>query len=94
MDWNGAEVVHTILECAKLAFADRETFYGDPKFVDVPLETLLSEDYNHQRAQLVTDQASLAFQPGSIGEFGGELDYEGAVKRGHGTVCLSASVKK
>ena len=56
MDWNGAEVVHTILECAKLAFADRETFYGDPKFVDVPLETLLSEEYNRQRAQLVTDQ--------------------------------------
>src|SRR5690606_5409168 len=41
-----AEFVHTVVECAKLAFLDREAYYGDPNFVDVPLETLLSRAYN------------------------------------------------
>jgi len=37
-----ADFVHTVTECAKLAFADREVFYGDPDFVNVPMETLLA----------------------------------------------------
>src|SRR5437764_7038731 len=40
-----AEWVHTITECAKLAFADREAWYGDPNFVEVPLPDLLSREY-------------------------------------------------
>ncbi len=40
-----ADYVHTVLECAKLAFADREAWYGDPAFADVPLETLVSGAY-------------------------------------------------
>ena len=38
-----ADFIHTWAECAKLAYADREAFYGDPKFVEVPIETLLSD---------------------------------------------------
>ena len=37
--------MHTVAEATKLAFADREKFYGDPKFVDVPVEELLSDAY-------------------------------------------------
>jgi gamma-glutamyltranspeptidase / glutathione hydrolase len=59
-----AEYVHTVTECAKLAFADREAWYGDPKFVDVPLELLLSREYAHERRRLVGDEASPELRPG------------------------------
>jgi len=59
-----AELVHVVTECAKLAFADREAFYGDPAFVDVPLERLLSREYNVERRGLVGEEASLELRPG------------------------------
>ena len=37
-----ADFIHTVTECAKLAFADREAWYGDPRYADVPLAGLLS----------------------------------------------------
>jgi gamma-glutamyltranspeptidase / glutathione hydrolase len=55
------EFVHVVIECAKLAFADRDALYGD---TDVPLETLLSPDYNDRRRELVTDEASADYEPG------------------------------
>jgi gamma-glutamyltranspeptidase/glutathione hydrolase len=71
MDPLGAEFVHTVTECAKLAFADREKFYGDPNFVSVPIEALLSEEYNASRRRLVGREASLDFRPGTIAGQGG-----------------------
>jgi gamma-glutamyltranspeptidase/glutathione hydrolase len=62
-----AAYVHTVTECAKLAFADREAWYGDPDFVEVPIEELLSRDYAEDRRQLVGDEASAELQPGSPG---------------------------
>ncbi|WP_171524382.1 gamma-glutamyltransferase, partial [Acinetobacter baumannii] len=59
LDPAGPDFVHLVVEAAKLAFADREAFYGDPAFVDVPIETLLSEAYNSERRKLITDRASL-----------------------------------
>lgn len=59
------EWVHTIVECSKLAFADREAWYGDPAHVDVPLEALLSTTYADERRALVGDTASLELRPGS-----------------------------
>ncbi len=64
------EFVHIITECAKLAFADREAFYGDPAFVAVPMEPLLSEEYNAARRQLVGETASLELRPGHIPGYG------------------------
>ena len=52
-----ADLVHTVVECAKLAFADREAWYGDPDFVDVPLDLLLSRGYADERRALVGDTA-------------------------------------
>jgi gamma-glutamyltranspeptidase/glutathione hydrolase len=73
MDENSPEFVHTVVEASKLAFADREAFYGDPDFVDVPMDVLLSDAYNDQRRQLITQQASMEVRPGSIPGFGGPV---------------------
>jgi gamma-glutamyltranspeptidase / glutathione hydrolase len=70
LDPAGPEFIHLQVECAKLAFADRDTFYGDPKFVDVPIETLLSDAYNERRRKLVSERASLELRPGTIEGFG------------------------
>lgn len=60
VDW-----VHTVVETGKLAFADREAWYGDPAHVDVPLDALLSPSYADERRRLVTDTASYDLRPGS-----------------------------
>ncbi len=70
LDPAGPEFIHAQVECAKLAFADRESFYGDPDFAKVPVETLLSDAYNDARRKLVTDEASLELRPGVIEGFG------------------------
>jgi gamma-glutamyltranspeptidase/glutathione hydrolase len=70
LDPAGADFIHLQVECAKLAYADRESFYGDPDFVDVPMATLLSDAYNSARRQLVGERASLEQRPGSIEGFG------------------------
>ena len=67
MDPAGPEFVHTVVECAKLGFADREAWYGDPNFVDVPIEALLSDEYAAKRRALIGEEASMEFRPGSPG---------------------------
>jgi gamma-glutamyltranspeptidase/glutathione hydrolase len=57
---------HTVLEVMKLAFADRDAWYGDPDFADVPVEALLSDEYTAERARLVDPgSASSEQRPGS-----------------------------
>ena len=70
---DGPDFVHVVQECAKLAYADREAFYGDPDFVDVPLDRLLSAAYNEERRKLIGDTASLDLRPGRIEGYGGSL---------------------
>jgi gamma-glutamyltranspeptidase / glutathione hydrolase len=70
LDPAGPDFIHLQVECAKLAFSDREKFYGDPDFTEVPIETLLSDAYNEQRRKLVGDTASLEQRPGSVEGFG------------------------
>ena len=68
-----AEFIHLVTEASKLAFADREAWYGDPNFTDVPLEELLSKAYNDERRQLITGTASPELRPGRPGGRGIEL---------------------
>jgi gamma-glutamyltranspeptidase / glutathione hydrolase len=63
------EFIHTVAEALKLAFADREAYYGDPDFAKVPLETLLSAQYGAERAKLITQAASLEQRPGIVPGF-------------------------
>ncbi|MBV9154283.1 MAG: gamma-glutamyltransferase, partial [Alphaproteobacteria bacterium] len=64
LDPTGPDFVHIVTECAKLAYADREAWYGDPDFVDVPMATLLSPAYNDARRKLIGERASLELRPG------------------------------
>ena len=66
MDPMGAEFVHTVVEAIKLAWADREAYYGDPDFFDIPITKLLSEEYGSERAKLISAQASMEQRPGII----------------------------
>jgi len=75
MDPLGADFIHTVVECAKLAYADREAWYGDPDFTDVPLRALLSDAYNNDRRALVGAAASLALRPGEINGRGNWVDH-------------------
>jgi gamma-glutamyltranspeptidase/glutathione hydrolase len=59
------ELAHLSLEVMKLGYADREAWYGDPDFIDVPIEWLLSTDYNKSRAKLIGPTASLDVRPGN-----------------------------
>src|SRR5437868_13029519 len=70
LDPTGADFIHLIVEASKLAYADRESFYGDPDFVEVPMPTLLSQAYNAERRKLIGKTASLEFRPGSVEGFG------------------------
>jgi gamma-glutamyltranspeptidase / glutathione hydrolase len=65
MGLGSAAYVHTVVECAKLAFADREAWYGDPAAFDVPLDGLLDPGYADRRRALVGPEASLELRPGS-----------------------------
>jgi gamma-glutamyltranspeptidase/glutathione hydrolase len=74
LDPAGPDFIHLQVEAAKLAYADRESFYGDPDFVEVPMATLLSEAYNAERRKLIGEAASLELRPGSVEGFGAVVE--------------------
>src|SRR6201995_5174798 len=103
LDPAGPEFIHLQIECAKLAYADREKFYGDPKFTEIPIATLLSDAYNDERRKLISkDKASLDFLPGSVEGFGsvvklrraeGHREAVGAMGAGEPTVGRFGEVR-
>ncbi|MDC9834595.1 gamma-glutamyltransferase family protein [Rhizobium binxianense] len=74
MDPAGADFVHTVAEAMKLAFADREVYYGDPDFSEVPVAHLLSEAYAIERRKLVGADASFDLRPGIVPGFEAQHD--------------------
>lgn len=66
MNHNSVDYIHTLIEALKLAFADREQYYGDPRFIEVPMAGLLSKEYAANRRSLIdARRASLAQRPGN-----------------------------
>ena len=53
MGFNSADYIHTVIEAEKLALADRDEYYGDPNFVKVPMQELLSDQYTEMRRKLI-----------------------------------------
>ena len=68
MGHNSPEYLHVVIEAVKLAFADRDQYYGDPKFSKIPEDILLSKDYARDRRKLIDPkQASMEHRPGALG---------------------------
>jgi gamma-glutamyltranspeptidase/glutathione hydrolase len=87
MGHNSADYLHTIVETMKLAYADRDTYYADPDFVEIPEEGLLSKDYAAHRAQLIDmERASTTFIAGDPLAFDETVDDWGYWMAGLGTL--------
>lgn len=86
---NSPPYIHVVLEAIKLAFADREQFYGDPRQIQVPLEVLLSDEYGKLRSALIEDHAVGELRPGDPYQAGALLPSSerlGGASWGPGTV--------
>ena len=93
MGHNSADYIHTLTECMKLSFADREFYYGDPEFVKVPFKMLLSKKYAYERRELVdAGRASMELRAGgrpaikavSVADVNAEFAGGARKRRGHG----------
>jgi gamma-glutamyltranspeptidase / glutathione hydrolase len=96
MGHNSAAYLHTLVESAKLAFADRETYYADPEFVDVPLNELFSERYAALRRALVDPRrASMDLRPGDPRAMRAELGAPAKARSwGAGTTHVDAADRR
>ena len=96
MGHNSAAYLHTLIESAKLAFADREAYYADPEFVDVPLNELFSERYAALRRALVDpERASTDLRPGDPRAMRAELGASAKARSwGAGTTHVDAADRR
>jgi gamma-glutamyltranspeptidase/glutathione hydrolase len=89
MGHNTPEYLHTVIEAVKLAFADRDRFYGDPRFTKIPEETLLSKEYAARRRKLIDPgHASMESRPGDLG-FSAPMTGGGGKSQDHDTTCVN-----
>ena len=63
MGHNSPEYIHTVLQAIELAMADREAYFGDPAFVDVPTDGLLSKEYAAVRREMMTPGKAFGQMP-------------------------------
>ncbi len=88
MGHNSPEYLHTVIEAVKLAFADRDRYYGDPKFSKIPEEILLSKKYADERRKLIDPRhASLESRPGDLKASAAMVSGKGS-GQDHDTTCV------
>lgn len=93
MSHNSANALHLMIEAKKRAFADRIAYAGDPRYVDVPLDQLLSMDFAKDRYESIDmKQASDEFVAGKLGEAVGDTTYLCVVDRDGNAVSFIHSV--
>lgn len=81
MGYNSANYIHTVYQAMSLAFADRDFYYGDPAFVDSPMEGLLSKEYARERAKLIGERNDPSIGAGDPYPFqGGKNPYLNILK--------------
>ena len=88
MGRNSPTYLHTVIEAAKLAFADRDRFYGDPKFSKIPEAILLSKDYAADRRKLIGEMGSLESRPGEM-NFSAAMVSGDGVSKDSDTTCVN-----
>jgi gamma-glutamyltranspeptidase / glutathione hydrolase len=70
---NSADYIHVVTEAMNLAFSDREHYYGDPNYVYVPMDQLLSKEYAAQRREKIDMTRAFGEMP-DAGGFGSLAD--------------------
>ena len=89
MGHNSPDYLHTVIEAMKLAFADRDRYYGDPKFSKIPEETLLAKSYAAERRRLIDpEHASLESRPGDL-FVSARASGGGGASSSHDTTCVN-----
>lgn len=90
MGHNSPRYLHTVIEAVKLAFADRDRYYGDPKFSKIPEEILLSKDYAAGRRKLIDPgKASLESRPGDLAASAAMTMARPGVSDARDTTCVN-----
>jgi gamma-glutamyltranspeptidase/glutathione hydrolase len=93
LQWGSAEAIHLMVEAKKLAVADRLAYLGDPKFIDNPLDTLLSKDFAaRRRAEIDPSRAVAEPSPGALAEAVSDTTYFCAADRWGNVVSYITSL--
>jgi gamma-glutamyltranspeptidase/glutathione hydrolase len=92
MGHNSAAYLHTVTQALNLAFADREQYIGDPAFVDVPMDAMLSEAYLRERRRLIDPDRAWPVMPPAGDPRRGKATLEGAPQSPRGAVAAAGTM--
>jgi len=92
MGHNSAAYLHTVTQALNLAFADREQYIGDPAFVDVPMDAMLSEAYLRERRRLIDPDRAWPVMPPAGDPRRGKATLDGAPQSPHEAVAAAGTM--